>query len=246
MAPEQRKGSPDPIDHRADLWALGATMRTLLTGRYVDATSRATLGASAELVSLASIAPQLDPELVRVIDVALQFDQSRRWADARGMQRALRGCSSTLVLELPPPSTDSDCPDGAGSRTLSQPSQARGTERSAGAGKHRSRLQRALSICLAIGVLVGIVLLPLKRHQSVSAAGSLRRPRGLDVPSATSKPPTAPPVAPPLPLSIGVADASAHEPRHRSLRRLRVDRKPEATNAPSLSLTSDEILDQRR
>jgi serine/threonine protein kinase len=94
MAPEQALAHWDEVDGRTDLWAVGATMFTLLAGRYVhDASSsqeQVILSATRPARSLARVLAKAPPSLVAVVDRALAFDQSSRWPDALAMLQAVR------------------------------------------------------------------------------------------------------------------------------------------------------------
>ena len=94
MSPEHAMGRWNEVDGRADLWSVGATMFTLLSGRHVHqgATHVQQLAAAMcdPAPSLAAVAGHVPPGLVAVVDRALSFDQRDRWADARAMQQALR------------------------------------------------------------------------------------------------------------------------------------------------------------
>jgi serine/threonine protein kinase len=94
MSPEQASGRSETIDARSDLWSLGATMFTLLSGQsvHISQTLRDHLYATATMRarSLATAAPDVAAALVSVVDRALELDKERRWPDARAMQDALR------------------------------------------------------------------------------------------------------------------------------------------------------------
>jgi len=251
MAPEQAMGCRDPIDHRADLWALGATMLTLLTGRHIDATGERPLGAPSDVELPGAVSPHLDVALAKIIDVALQFDRSRRWADARCMQRALRRCGLP-ELELPSPSlpTDSGVPDVTGGQTLTPPTESlvQGAEGAVSSGKVSSRSHRTLSAGIAIGVLVGVIVLPVTRsRQSVPAVALPEVSRLLDVSPPSLAQPVASPVIVPLPAwnqSTETVGAIAREARRR--RDAGRGKGPASVKrAHPVSLTSDEILDRR-
>ena len=92
MAPEQQLGYGE-IDHRCDLYALGATLFTLLSGEpvrptraYAPELRRTTIFAAR---SLRSVCPDAPPALADVVDRALRFEPDARWPDALAMQRAL-------------------------------------------------------------------------------------------------------------------------------------------------------------
>jgi serine/threonine-protein kinase len=93
MAPEQARGLCDRVDARTDLWGLGATMFTLLTGRFVHAEGNACeilIAAGTKAApSLQGVADRVGPELASVVDRALAFEKSARWPDAASMQNAL-------------------------------------------------------------------------------------------------------------------------------------------------------------
>ncbi len=93
MAPEQALGRMDLIDGRTDLWALGATMFTLLTGRLLreGSTSEQVVQALGRPVRpLAELAPELPHDVQQVIDRALAAEPKHRWASAREMQIAVQ------------------------------------------------------------------------------------------------------------------------------------------------------------
>lgn len=94
MAPEQARGRWQDVDGRTDLWAVGATLYTLLTGKYVHSAATAAemlaLAATRPARSLAERRPDLHPSLIRFVDRALAYDQAARFPDATSMQHALR------------------------------------------------------------------------------------------------------------------------------------------------------------
>jgi serine/threonine-protein kinase len=94
MSPEQARGDTLRIDARTDIWGLGATMFSLLTGRYVHASSAqknlVVAAATEPAPPILSVEPGLDPALAEVIDRALQLDKEKRWPNARAMLAELR------------------------------------------------------------------------------------------------------------------------------------------------------------
>jgi serine/threonine-protein kinase len=94
MPPEQAHGRWDEVGPRADVWAVGATMFFLITGRLVHEAPKLTdlmLAAMTQPAPpIASVLPGLPPPVARMIDKALAFDAKDRWADGRSMQLALR------------------------------------------------------------------------------------------------------------------------------------------------------------
>jgi serine/threonine-protein kinase len=94
MAPEQAMARGDEIDERTDVWAVGATLYTMLTGEIVH------LGDNAQqlLVSAAtqrarpirSVAPRTEALLASVVDQALEFKREDRFQTAASMRSALQ------------------------------------------------------------------------------------------------------------------------------------------------------------
>jgi serine/threonine-protein kinase len=94
MAPEQALARWDQVDGRTDLWAVGAMMFTLLAGRHVhDAPSnqeQLIRSATTPAPALRTVVPEVPADVAAIVDRALAFEQSERWADARAMQQAVR------------------------------------------------------------------------------------------------------------------------------------------------------------
>jgi serine/threonine-protein kinase len=110
MAPEQAMGRQDLIGPHTDVWAAGATLFTLLTGRFVHegATVNEVLvrAATSKAASVGSLVP-LPERLGAVIDRALAFDEKKRFRDAGEMLqelRQLRANPGPLRIAVPQPS----------------------------------------------------------------------------------------------------------------------------------------------
>jgi len=92
MAPEQALGRWSDVDGRTDLFALGATIYTSLSGAFVhEGTTVPELVISAatrQVPSLASVIDDVHPSIVHVVDRALSFHRDDRFADAVAMQSA--------------------------------------------------------------------------------------------------------------------------------------------------------------
>jgi serine/threonine-protein kinase len=101
MAPEQARGRWQDVDERTDLWAVGATMYTLLSGRFVHETD--TLNeqliqtATKAADPIAKICPDLPGPVAYLVDRALAYDRSGRWPDARTFQQAVRDAAPLAV-----------------------------------------------------------------------------------------------------------------------------------------------------
>jgi len=100
MAPEQALAHWDEVDGRTDLWAVGAAMFTMLSGRHVhDAETnqeQMILSATTPAVSVATVVPGLPSGVVSIVDRALAFDRNKRWRDASSMQAAVRSALEAL------------------------------------------------------------------------------------------------------------------------------------------------------
>jgi eukaryotic-like serine/threonine-protein kinase len=103
MSPEQAVGVRGQIDAKTDIFSLGATMFTLLSGEavHVYETLSALLLAVAtrQARSLSSAKfKDLPRELVAIVDKALALEKPRRWPSARAMQEALAELRQRLPL----------------------------------------------------------------------------------------------------------------------------------------------------
>jgi serine/threonine protein kinase len=101
MSPEQIVGPRARVDARTDLYGLGATMWTLLTGRsvFMAASLDELLLTTARehAPPLATALPGASPALCRVIDRALASCPWERWPDAATMLAAVRAARADLA-----------------------------------------------------------------------------------------------------------------------------------------------------
>ena len=253
MPPEQALGRWDEVDARSDLWAVGATMFHLLTGRFVHegrTTQEQLLGAmSKEAPPIGQVVPALALNVTKVVDTALRFDRNARWADANAMQAAVRhayhdrhGAPITTAPKLTiPPSVpnrtlpSANAPIAAGFPTTGQPVESSGTSTG-----QRTRLSRS-SIAgivfggfLALGVGVGaVVLLMSASGRSDGAPFATPKPWETSAPSV-QQPIVSPPVSPSV-AAVAAPDAatSAQTPTVKAP----PSRKPSATTTTTATPT---------
>ena len=106
MPPEQALGNWDDVGPRTDLWAVGATMFTLLSGRCVHAAESMNQLLLAAMTKpappIAGVVPGVPRALADVIDRSLAFNAAKRWPDARAMQQALRAIPRAQIAVAPP------------------------------------------------------------------------------------------------------------------------------------------------
>ncbi len=103
MSPELARGRFADVDPRTDVFACGALLYAMLTGkapRRADTVNEELLAAMTEPVpSIATVRPELPRCIVDLVDRALAFEKTDRWPGARAMQDALilarEGISST-------------------------------------------------------------------------------------------------------------------------------------------------------
>jgi serine/threonine-protein kinase len=100
MPPEQAHGEWKDVDARSDLWAVGATMFTLLSGRFVtegETIPKMLLTAMTRPAPLlSSVLTGVPAGVAAIVDRALRFDRQERWANARAMKDAVDGARRSL------------------------------------------------------------------------------------------------------------------------------------------------------
>lgn len=91
MPPEQARGRSAEVGRETDIWAVGATLYFLLTGRIVHEGGTVAEQLVAAITQpappLAAAAPEVSPSVAAVVDRALAYVRQDRYPDARSMQR---------------------------------------------------------------------------------------------------------------------------------------------------------------
>jgi serine/threonine-protein kinase len=193
MPPEQALGNWPSVDARSDIWAVGATMFSLLSGRTVheaENINKLLLAAMTKPArSVLTVAPDVPPAVAAVVDRALAFEQDDRFQSARAMQEALRDAARGAVgpsrpsITLIPPRPGEIVPT-ATAHTLhgiTGPS----------ALSSRGRLFAALGAALALCAIGGVLLFAMggSTPEEISPAHST-------APSAAALPDLARPASP--------------------------------------------------
>jgi serine/threonine-protein kinase len=197
MPPEQALGRSDEIDARTDVWSVGATIFTLITGKLVhraDSVNEAlVLAATQSAPPIRKVDPSVPKPLAAVINRALSFDKADRFADAGAMRLALRRACG---LEPEPATKEVEAAAGA-MRTLPEETLSEGDVRApAVAGLRRTSPQNVKRILFAAVLLVaaGTVIAWVWTRPPDSAkpiAPAMAEP----APSAAALPPTIAPSA---------------------------------------------------
>lgn len=98
MAPERIPGANVEADHRADIWAMGATLYELLAGRRAYPRMGVEVLrdiATTEPEPLTRYCDDAPPELVRICERAMKRDPNERYASCREMAGDLRAFATT-------------------------------------------------------------------------------------------------------------------------------------------------------
>jgi len=117
MSPEQAQGKSDQLDGRSDVFSVGATLYAVVSGKRLhhgrSDNEAFILAATQPAPSLARTSPELDLEVIALIDRALQWDRRKRFRDAAEMRDAclevMRKLGAPLPANLsiaPPPAVD--------------------------------------------------------------------------------------------------------------------------------------------
>jgi serine/threonine protein kinase len=208
MAPEQVLAERE-VDGRADVWAVGATLFEMLTGRPVHLAPNATAAAVKVVTEVAprvrSLRPEVDGALDGLVARALAVDRADRFATAGEMQVALDACRVSLA-----PTLAADSGLAPSVKTVVQ-SEVR-------ARRRRSRLVLLGGVSLVLGVLAGAALFTRSKGRmgrGTAAAGivadtaevtATAAPTTAATPSATS---TSTSTSTSTPTSISTSTSSA-------------------------------------
>ena len=194
MSPEQVLGKRGQIDASTDIYAVGATLFTLLSGESVHVADTLNMllvqAASRQARSLASVAyKHLPRPLIAVVDKALALEKPRRWPSARAMQLALRAAvpgakaSSQKAAASPPSSAAPDTvPNPAAPVKTESASKAQGAPKPQAASKAEGS--------------------PAVVPSAAKLSAPPPRPASLPPPRPASLPPPRPASLPPRPASL--------------------------------------------
>jgi serine/threonine-protein kinase len=242
MPPEQAEGLADEVGARSDLWAVGATLFALLTGRppFVGKTANQILlqTISKPPPEIRSLRPDLPSSIAAVVDRALNGLVEARWSDAAAMQAALRDAYAAQTgaaiatlrpMSLPPPEeatkVDNDPTQLFAQRAndLTPPPVASGGGRPRSAtGSVSMRMAAIVGVLVAgaVAVVVGLAfsLSQQRSLESTASSPAVSAPFASSVAAASSGAvPSVPPVSDIESLpSLPAADEGSVSPAGRS------------------------------
>ncbi|HVY29901.1 MAG TPA: protein kinase [Polyangiaceae bacterium] len=131
MPPEQARGRWDEVDGQSDLWAVGATAFTLLSGQFVHiagTVNEALVQAVTQPArSLGSVRSDLPQALVAFVDKSLAYEKAARFQDASAMQLALREAYAALASDWDEQTILAEAAAGLPATTLSSLQPGAGT-----------------------------------------------------------------------------------------------------------------------
>lgn len=248
MSPEQAAGRKD-LDHRTDIYAVGAILYEVLTGRlpFTGDTYNEVLAAvlTAELKPPRDLRPDLPPKLDAAICRALARDPNRRFPSALDMLKALK--------PFAPASAVSGMSRSRSGRSATQT--AIGTPEAQPVAAGRPRLGRRDRLVIAVAAAVALLLVGAAAVLTAvlgettpgdAAAPSRAVPAITAEPAAAAVPPADPrPPTPELP-AIAAAPAVAAVPTPAPRSPLPAPRSPPAAPRPPLLRDKPTAVEVRR
>ncbi|MBI5535534.1 MAG: serine/threonine protein kinase [Deltaproteobacteria bacterium] len=203
MPPEQALGHSREIDARTDLWAMGATIFRMITGRNVhpgETPNELLIGAATRKApSLSAVTFGAPTPLVEFLDKSLAFERDGRWPDARAMRSALQRVLESLPQEplvLEPVTTLAGVPAGDASEVPTNVVRTEAIRHELPGQKRDWRV--AVAIGAGAGIVVAVIAAILLRTlpgqvivQEQPAAGSVPSPATAPAQLSASAAPTA-------------------------------------------------------
>ncbi len=167
MPPEQALAHWDEVDTRSDVYAIGASMFTLLTGQLVHegrTVPELIVNISTKPARpIRSVAPQVPDSVAAVIDRALSSRPADRFADAREMltalsEAALRRSLPSATFEAPTSSAAISTDSLHTAVPKARPGAGIGTNSTSAVSTGSIRRRRTTALSLALLFLLGAVV----------------------------------------------------------------------------------------
>ena len=251
MPTEQARGHWDEVDAKSDLWAVGATMFAVLTGRPVHegrTVNEQLLSAMTEPAPpVRQVNPVVAEAVAHIVDRALEFDKRHRWPNASEMRAAVKAAyhvltgkriseAPALIAQQPPPiSVDPTVATLDGDALAPQGLQATTARPVAGGGALRApstALKVGAAVVTAAALAAAFVLLSKAPRPDHAPKGSpesaaARLPR-LEAPAVRDRSPELPPAASASTASSVATTAEAVHPVRSQRRAARSPAAPAA------------------